>query len=168
MRITDLETDSKELHDRLVGPDSMERRHRIEGDLTKRFFEAGVADLVKKSVNVEVPDLKKSIRVPFAYQNGRFDLISPVQFDDPETISTKIGKSAIEGNLLYTNRDPVFGEMRLVVVANFEEQIENSTREFVKKTLNAHRVTVYSFEDLRPLVDDIKRSAVEHSSELID
>jgi hypothetical protein len=163
MRITDLEIDSKELQERLVGPDHLERKHRIERDLTRRLFEAGVTDLVKKSVNVEVRDLKKSIRVPYAYQNGRFNLISPVQFDDPESISTKIGKSAIEGELLYANCDPVFGEMRLVVVANFEDQIEDSTREFVKKTLNAHSVTVHSFEDLGPLVEDIRRSAAAHS-----
>ncbi|MGD0830952.1 MAG: DUF3037 domain-containing protein [Terracidiphilus sp.] len=164
VRITDLETVSKELQNRLVGPDLLERKHRIEGDLRKRFFEAGVVDLVQKSVNVEVPDLKKSIRVPYAYQNGRFNLISPVQFDDPETISSKIGKSAIEGQLLYSHLDPNFGEMRLVVVANFEEQIVDSTREFVKRTLIAHSVTVYSFEDLRPLVDDIRQSAAAHSS----
>ncbi len=165
MHIADLETDLNELHNRLVGSDRLERKHRIEADLTMRLFEAGVADLVKKSVNVEVPDLKKSIRVPYAYQNGRFNLISPVQFDDPETISTKIGKSAVEGHLLYTKRDPTYGDMRLVVVANYEEQIEDSVREFVKQTLNDHSVTVYSFEDLRPLVDDIKRSATAHSSQ---
>jgi len=165
MHITELETDLNELHNRLVGSDRLERKHRIETDLTMRLFEAGVADLVKKSVNVEVPVLKKSLRVPYAYQNGRFNLISPVQFDDPETISTKIGKSAVEGRLLYTQRDPTYGDMRLVVVANYEEQIDDSIREFVKQNLNDNNVTVYSFEDLRPLVDDIRRSAAAHSSQ---
>jgi len=163
MRITDLEADTNELFERLVGLEPTERRLRIDGYLTKSLFDAGVTDLVKKSVNVEIPDLKKSIRVPYAYQNGRFNLISPVHFDDPETISSKTGKSAIEGQLIYTNRDPTFGEMRLVVVANFERQIENTTREFVKRTLNEHRVTLYSFDDLSPLVDDIRRSAAAHS-----
>jgi hypothetical protein len=49
--------------------------------------------------------------------------------------------------------------MRLVVVADFDEKIETSTRNFVKKTFEEHNVLLYSFEDLSPLVEDIKRSA---------
>jgi hypothetical protein len=49
-----------------------------------------------------------------------------------------------------------------VVVANFDDQIESSTRDFVQKTLREHSVTLYSFEDLSPLMDDIKLSAVAH------
>jgi hypothetical protein len=162
MHVTDLEDDLNQLHNRLVGTYPPERKHRIDVDLKKRLFEAGVAELVKKSVNVRVPALKRSIRVPYAYQNGRFNLISPVQFDDTETISTKIGKSAIEGQLLFKNPDPVFGDMCLVVVASFEEKIEESTREFVEQTLIAHSVKVYSIEDLCPLMDDIRSSAAAH------
>jgi hypothetical protein len=164
MAITDLETDIAELHDRLVGCDPVERKRRINGSLTKKLFEAGVVNLVQKSVSVEISDFKKSIRAPYAYQNGRFNLISPVQFDpDSEAIFAKTGKSAIEGQLLYNKPDPMFGEMRLVVVANFDEQIEDSTRQVVKRILDEHRVTLYSFENLAPLVDDIKRSAASHS-----
>jgi hypothetical protein len=53
--------------------------------------------------------------------------------------------------------------MRLVVVANFDEQVETSTRDFVRKTFKEHDVILYSFEDLSPLVEDIKRSAEMHS-----
>jgi hypothetical protein len=160
MRITNLEADAIELQKRLVGPEPVESKCGVHGILKRRLFEAGVADLVEKSVNVEISDFKKSIRVPYAYQNGRLNLISPVQFDsDAETILTKTGKSAIEGQLLYSERHSTRGEMRLVVVANFDEQIEASTRDFVKKTFDEHDVTLYSFEDLGPLVEDIKRSA---------
>jgi len=164
MSITDLEANTLDLHKRLVGPELLEPKSRIDGYLTRRLFEAGVSDLVKKSVSVELPDIKKSIRVPYAYQNGRFNLISPVQFDaDAEAIFTKTGKNAIEGQLLFKKPHPTFGEMRLVVVANFDSKIEISTRKFVKKTFDEHSVTLYSFEDLNPLVEDIKRSAEVHS-----
>ena len=150
MRITNLEADAIELQKRLVGPEPVESKCGVHGILKRRLFEAGVADLVEKSVNVEISDFKKSIRVPYAYQNGRLNLISPVQFDsDAETILTKTGKSAIEGQLLYSERHSTRGEMRLVVVANFDEQIEASTRDFVKKTFDEH---------------DIKRSAEAHST----
>jgi len=165
MRITDPRTDINELYDRLVGRDHVERKRRINGDLTKRLSEAGVMDMVEKSVDVEIPEVKKSIRVPYGYQNGRFNLISPVQFDaDPEMIIGKTGKSAIEGQLLYKNRHPAFGEMQLVVVAGFDPQVEASTQDFVKRTLQEHNVELYSFENLGPLLNDIRRSAKAHSS----
>jgi len=164
MRITDLEADMIALHRRLVEPEPVETKLGVHGFLKRRLFEAGVAELVEKSVNVEISDFKKPIRVPYAYQNGRFNLISPVQFDaDAESIFTKTGKSAIEGQLLYNERHSTRGEMRLVVVANFDEQVEASTRDFVKKTFDEHSVTLYSFEDLSPLVEDIKRSAEMHN-----
>jgi hypothetical protein len=169
MHVDDLETDVKDLHRRLVGGDLVERRLRIDACLTQSLKDAGVVDMVRKSVKVQISEIKRSIRVPYGYQNGRFNLISPVQFDsDPEVIFSKTGRSAIEGQLLYEKPHPALGEMRLVVVANFDEQVENSAREFVKKTLTNHKVSLYSFEDLGPLMDDIRHSAAAHLSQNIE
>ena len=166
MRINDLEADTLELHDRLVGHDTLDRKRRIDGYLTEKFIEAGVVDLVQKSVSIEIPDFKQAIRVPYAYQNGRFNLISPVQFEpNPEALFAKTGPSAIEGQVLYDKRHPTYGELRLVVVAKFDAQVENAAREFVRNTFESHRVALYTFEDLGPLVDDIRRSATIHQME---
>jgi hypothetical protein len=163
VQIADLHASVRELYERLVGRDRGERKGRINGYLTKKLAEAGVMEMVERSVNVEIPEVKKSIRVPYGYQNGRFNLISPVQFEaDPKMIVTKTGKSAIEGQLLYGKQHPKFGKMRLVVVANFDAQIDSSIREFVSKTLDNHSVKVYSFENLSLLVDDIRDSAAAH------
>jgi len=163
VRVTDLRTDLDDLFVRLVDVGVVEPKRRINGYLTKKFKEAGVVEMVKRSINIELPEINKSIRVPYGYQNGRFNLIAPVQVDpNPETMMSKIGKSAIEGQLLYERPDPAFGEMRLVVVANFDEQIERSTREFLQKTLDDHFVKFYSFEDLSALMDDIRMSATTH------
>jgi hypothetical protein len=164
MRITDLETDVNNLFDRLVGEEHKERKRRVDTQLTDKLFEAGVVGLVKKSVIVEIPGFKQSIQVPYGYQNGRYNLISPVQFDsDQEAFLTKTGKNAIEGKLLYDTPDNTLGEMRLVVVANFDEQIESAARELVKTIFNQNNVTLYTFDNLDPLVDDIRRSAKAHS-----
>jgi hypothetical protein len=169
MRVCDIKADLERLFDQLVGKDSIERRHRVGGSLTRRLLDAGVTNLVKKSVDVEIPELKKSIRVPYAYQNGRFNLISPVQFDpDTDAILAKTGKNAIEGQLLYKERNSVYGEMRLVVVANFDQGIENSTRELVRKIFDEHSVALYSLDDLDPLVNDIRLSAANHSAQQTD
>jgi hypothetical protein len=163
MRIADIQADVKLLYDRLVGGDPIEPKRRIERYLTEKLIEAGVEGLVKKSVSVEIPDFSRAIRVPYGYQNGRFNLISPVQFEPKmDNILSRAGKSALEGELLYKNRHPDFGEMRLVVIANFADRVENSDREFVRKTFEEHMVKLHTFEDLNPLVDDIRRSAVAH------
>jgi hypothetical protein len=162
LRVADAQTDLKELFQRLVGVEATSKG-RVNGFLTKKLKEAGVVSLVKKSVEIEIPEIKRSIRVPYGYQNGRFNLITPVQFDsDPEAIISKTGKSAIEGKLLYEMPHSALGRMRLVVVANFDEQIESSTRNFVQKTLDDHFVKLYSFDDLGPLMKDIRLSATAH------
>jgi hypothetical protein len=164
MRISEIQQDVQNLFERLVGNDLADHKCRITSILKKKLMDAEVANLVSKTVSVEIPDFKRAIRVPYAYQNGRFNLISPVQFDPETDILAKTGKSAIEGKLLYEHPDPVYGDMRLVVVSNFEEGIEKSTREFVNKIFRENRVTVYSLENLDPLVEDIRRSAAEHST----
>jgi hypothetical protein len=164
MRISDIEHDVFALYKRLVGPDKRERKLRIATHLSQSFFDAGVADLVEKSVSVEIPDFDEPIRVPFGYQNGRFNLISPIQFKpDAEDILTKTGKSAIEGQLLYKNCDPRLGDMRLVVVAKFAEKNESSSEELVKRILDEHQVKLYTFANIAPLIEDIRKSAMQHS-----
>jgi Protein of unknown function (DUF3037) len=164
IRISEIEHDVLALYKRLVGPDRAERKPRIATHLSQRFFEAGVEGLVEKSVSVEIPDFDKPIRVPFGYQNGRFNLISPIQFrPDAEDILTKAGKSAIEGQLLYKNRDPKLGDMRLVVVAKFAEKNGPSSEGLVKRIFDEHQVKLYTFANIDPLVEDIKKSAMLHS-----
>lgn len=162
MRISEINQDVETLFERLVGEDPVHRKHRISRDLTAKLADAGVQDLVQRAVSVEIPDFKKSIRVPYAYQNGRFNLISPLQFDLETDLLAKTGKNAIEGKLLYDLPHPTFGKMKLVVVASFEESIERSTRELVTKIFEDNQVTVYSLEQLGPLVQDIKQSAAQH------
>lgn len=164
IRVITPQTSIRELYNRLVEDNQAEHKERIDVCLTRKFTEAGVLNLVKKPVAIEIPEIKATIRVPYGYQNGRFNLIEPVQFDtNPDIIIAKASKNAIEGQLLYSRRDPTLGNMRLVVVANFDREIENSTREFVKRTLANHDVKLYSFDDLNPLVDDIRLSAAAHS-----
>jgi hypothetical protein len=162
MQIASIDEAVKSLYLRLVGEEPVERRHRIARDLTKSLEDAGVAALVERFVSVEIPDFKRSVRVPYAYRNGRFNLISPLEFDPETDLLAKTGKSAIEGKLLYDRPDPKFGQMQLVVVANFDEEIERPTRELVEKIFLENKVKVYPIAELGPLVDDIRKSAAEH------
>jgi hypothetical protein len=165
VRIGDLQANADQLFRRLVGAD-FEPRRRVSRNLNARFLDAGVSSFVQKSVSIEISKMKKSIRVPYAYQNGRFNLITPVQFDsDAEAIIAKTGKSQFEGHLIRNEKHPSHGEMQLVVVANFDESIESSTREFVTNALRESSVTVYTFDNLDPLIEDIRHSAAAHTAD---
>jgi hypothetical protein len=108
---------------------------------------------------------QRGSRANLEYPNGRFNLISPIQFNpDQEDILTKAGKSAIEGQLLYQNPDPLLGDLRLVVIAMSAERNESSSRELIGKIFKEHHVGLHTFENMEPLLDDIKKSARLHSS----
>jgi hypothetical protein len=164
LKIGDIDQEVSALYRRLVERDRVARRPRISTYLSKKLIEAGVEGLVKKSISIEIPTFKQPIRVPYGYQNGRFNLISPIQFNpDREDILTKAGKSAIEGQLLYQNPDPLLGELRLVVIARFAERNGTSSRELIGKIFEEHQVSLHTFENMEPLLEDIKKSARLHS-----
>lgn len=168
VEISDLTEDTRRLYRELVETESIDRKDRVDVCLTNRLAAEGVIDLVRKSINVRLPGIGRSIRAPYGYQNGRFNLISPVQFEDSEFLIAKMGKSAIEGELLYEKSNPEFGEMRLVVVANFDNQIDSAARDLVVRTLKNHQVTTYLFDNLDPLMEDIRSSAALHRKERED
>jgi hypothetical protein len=164
LKMGDIDQEVSALYRRLVESERLAPRPRISTYLSKKLIEAGVEGLVKKSISIEIPRFKQPIRVPYGYQNGRFNLISPIQFNpDREDILAKAGKSAIEGQLLYENPDPLLGDLRLVVIARFAEQDDSSSREFVGKIFKEHHVGLHTFENIEPLVEDIKKAAGLHS-----
>jgi Protein of unknown function (DUF3037) len=165
LKIGDIDQEISALYRRLVEPETVARKPRIATYLSKKLIEAGVQGLVKKSISIEIPTFRQPIRVPYGYQNGRFNLISPIQFNpDREDILTKAGKSAIEGQLLYQNPDPHLGDLRLVVIARFADRDELSSRKLVAKIFAEHQVSLHTFDNIEPLVEDIRKSARLHSN----
>jgi hypothetical protein len=164
LKTADMNNEVDRLFERLVVSEGTSRRIRIDRQLGEKLSEYGVEGLVEKSVNVELPNISESIQVPFAYQNGRFNLIAPVQFSpDGRDLLSKTGERAIEGQLLYETPDPERGKLRLVVVAQFPPLFNDSREEYVKSVLEKHNVQVYNLENLEPLIQDIKKSASLHS-----
>ena len=164
LTIGDIDQEVSALYRRLVASKPVERRPRITTYLSRKLIEAGVEGLVEKSISIEIPDFKEPIRVPYGYQNGRFNLIAPIQFNpDREDILTKAGKSAIEGQLLYENPDPKHGDLRLVVIAKFADRNDSSAAERVRRIFDEHQVGLHTLENIEPLVEDIRNAARQHS-----
>jgi hypothetical protein len=163
LKIGKIQEDVSDIYRRLVEPEPIERRHRITTYLSRKFVEAGVEGLMQKSISIEVTAYKHPIRAPYGYQNGRFNLISPIQFNSEDDVLLTAGKSALGGRLLYENPDPERGPLRLIVVAKFADRSEDASRELVRKVFEEHEVCLHTFENIEPLVEDIKKSAETHS-----
>jgi hypothetical protein len=162
LKISNISDDLAHLFERLVG-ERPERKPLIQRYLGQRLSEAGVESLVQKGVSVDIPSFDQSIRVPFAYQNGRYNLITPVEFAvDVRDIFSKAGEKAIEGQELYQTPDPNLGELRLVVVAKFADETGVSARAKVGAILACHNVEMHTFDNMEPLVEDIRKAAVQH------
>ena len=162
LKISNVADDLAKLMDRLVG-EGQERKTLIQRYLGEKLAEAGVESFVQKKVSVNIPSFDQSIRVPYAYQNGRYNLISPVEFTaDVRDIFQKAGEKAIEGQELYEVADPQFGKLHLVVVAKFADETSQNARAKVRAIFDQHRVAMHNFDNIAPLVEDIRSAAIEH------
>jgi hypothetical protein len=162
MKVQDISSDLSSLMERLVeeGPDRKPRLQRILG---QKLVEAGVENLVQKQVTIDVPTFEQSIRVPYAYKNGRYNLITPVEFTaDVRDIFSKAGEKAIEGQELYETPDPKLGELHLVVVAKFADETLDHARLKVAQIFGQHHVDMHTFDNMTSLVEDIRKAAAEH------
>jgi hypothetical protein len=111
-------------------------------------------------VTVHPPALPKAFRAPFAYQNGRLNLIEPVQFEGqtPGAVFNRASVLAVEGELLEEYKDPQYGDLALVVVARFAPDQEQE-RTSAATVFEKHRVPMYTLGTLEPLIEDIRRHA---------
>ncbi|MBL8210869.1 MAG: DUF3037 domain-containing protein [Bryobacterales bacterium] len=166
-RPVDVEFDSlfhRLVHDR---PRSS-RAHAVTANLRSALKQQGVTRLLERQVTVTVPKLHRQIKAPYGYQNGRFNLILPEQFalSTDEQVLTKASRIAVEGQYLYEAPDPQRHELQLVLVANFAPA-QQQQLDAVQDIMARHRVHMYTFENLTPLVTDIRSSAVKHGIDTV-
>jgi hypothetical protein len=139
------------------------RKRRILSQFRSALEDAGVAQLVQTDLEIPLPNLSRSISVPFGYQNGLFNIIEPTRFDlpKPDENFEKACRRAIEGEALRDQSDPVLGRLGLTVVGKFgaDDELE---RKRVREILEPKGVRFYEFGKLAPLVDDIRHAAAMH------
>lgn len=161
--IKNLEADTERLFGELVAPQKVGRKKRIDKAFGDRLLEAGVRGLVDQSVQVRFPYFDEPLRAPYGYQNGRYNILSPIQFgSDSREVITKVGEKAVQGDLLFKNPDPIHGQLRLNVIAKFPDDLPSDARGLIEEVFGEHHVKLYSLDNLSPLLDDIREAAAEH------
>ena len=115
---------------------------------------------VRHNVSVGIPVLGETLTVPFAFQNGKLNLIEPHEFTQRrETdILREAFKTAVQGHLLYNHPDSELGALRLVVVAAFRDAAA-AHRQRVADVLREHDVTFYDEANLEDLTAQIEQTA---------
>jgi len=101
------------------------------------WWGAGIA----RDLSIHVPISNESLKVPYGYQNGRFNLIQPVTFQSKQPGYT-IGKAcrfAVEGRSLYSEPHPEYGDLELAVVGRFLSQPTDTSTD-VRRILTEHQV----------------------------
>lgn len=116
--------------------------------------------VLKRDLVVKVPVFGNELKVPYAYQNGRLNLIEAHEFNQQreQDIIRDVLTKAAQGNLIYKHPDPDAGERQLVVVASFGRAAVKH-RHQVETVLRDHHVTFVPDTELADLERQIAETA---------
>ncbi|WP_338661123.1 DUF3037 domain-containing protein [Pararoseomonas sp. SCSIO 73927] len=162
--------DSQALFDELVGADRRPvgrraaRGPRVGTRLREALRDRAVLPLVEEKVQVVVPALRTTMQVAFAYQNGRYNLVEPVDFSTRDDVmrQERTAWYALGGRSLFEEPDPQHGDRRLVVVARLPD--EPVASRMVSEMLQDNQVHCFPLSDegLDRLASEIRTHAALH------
>jgi len=166
IRVDDPEADLAALFCDIVGS---EPRRTTSGSLVRhvgdRLLKAGLEKKIERNVPVLVPVFGRPTTIPFAFQNGRFQLIQPVRFE-AEKVEQSLNTAcryAVEGRSLYEHRDAKLGDMKLVVVGKFRPK-DTETKEKVHRVLSESSVDLFPLRELDQLIEAIRAAKDLHAT----
>jgi hypothetical protein len=128
--------------------------------LDELFLSDRFAPLIQRDVTIHVPVLEREIEVPYAYQNGRLNLIQTQCFHQKSesAIIREACNTAVQGNLLSKHPLPGLGKCHLVVFASFGDADEE-VRQRIGTMLSEHHVDFYREDTMGSLADRILTTA---------
>ena len=160
MMVIDPQADLEALYLELVADPKKPLTVQAQIPLRKRLdavlMEQDVRRFIQRKIEVQVSTLKETMRVPYAFQNGRFNLIQPVEFKHQNEHGVRIAacKHAVEGQSLYRHRDAQLGELQLIVVADFTGAPQDSA-ELVTGIFKESEVRLITSDALPALKQEI-------------
>jgi Protein of unknown function (DUF3037) len=144
------------------------RRERIKTRLKRELQFQNVEELLEQPDPVVLPQ-GPTIRAPYAYQNGSYNLICPVSLrDSPDVAIREAGKYALEGHWLYESSREVAGSIakKLVIVGDLTGQNDDFSAA-VQDVMKRSNIGFYPIADLTPLADDIRRNIALHGEKTL-
>lgn len=160
VKVQDPEKELRELFREIVGePAKRTQKTSLKKLLREKFDLAGLENKVIANVTVDVPVTGQEIEIPFGFQNGRFNLISPVRFGaaDPQQSFRTACRFAVEGRSIYDHTDKELGNLQLVVVGQFRPNDDLSPK-LVRRVFAESAVKLNSADEIPTLIEDIRRT----------
>lgn len=152
IRVTEPEKQLNDLFAELVG-ESARRDSAVKDFLAKSLEQPSLESKLYKSIPITVPIDGRQLRIPYAFQNGRFNLIQPVGFQSEDPLRMAY-RYAVEGDSIYETEHDQFGKLQLVVVGSFRSQSDENKR-MVNRVLENYHVSLYSTDEVDKLVQKI-------------
>ena len=146
----------------LVGGRSKRRRAvPLSPELDDVFQNLQKEGRAQLNLTVEVPVVGRSLRIPYAYQNGCLNLVKPQRFSNEEGLATETAmRLAIEGDLLQRHTQPGETERKLIVVSFFTQNDRNGTiAARVSKLLGEYEVKTIGDDEISQFASQVVREA---------
>lgn len=162
IRVTEPEKQLNELFAELVGG-PVRREPAVQDRLKSTLEQPALEPKLYRSIPVTVPIDGRELQVPYAFQNGRFNLIQPVRFQSDNPLQTAY-KYAVEGDSIYETEHEDFGKLKLLVVGSFRSNSDEN-KAVVNRVLENHHVTLYAMDELDKLVEKILTTGKNRSDD---
>lgn len=171
VKVFDPDEDLGKLFDELVG--GLARRKPATAfppvELQQTFHKLQEQGRARLNWNIEIPIVRRDLRIPYAYRNGVWNLVRPKVFSNDERPA--IGQAqqlAVDGDLLRRHGADEAGEKRLVVLTAFETgenaaDLENRLVDLFRE----YEVTTVRQHDLPEFLKQVEQQAhpVEQQAE---
>jgi hypothetical protein len=167
MKVVDPDSDLQRLaQDYLVETAPKVTQRSLKKVVHEKFLKAGLERKIQTDIRLEVPVLRRTVEIPFGYQNGRFNLLSIVPFsarDTEQSVDTAC-KYAVEGKSLFESPHSELGSLQLCVLGQFKPNDEETPNR-VEAVLKAHDVKLYRSDRLARLIDEIQQTGKDLPAE---
>lgn len=161
MRVNDALADLQALYLELViqpqKPVSVQAAMTLRKRLNAVLGVEPLRPFLRRDLSIEVPTLKETVLVPYAYQNARLHLIRPASFSQKShaRVTTQACRIAVEGRSIFEHMHPNFGQMQLNIVAQFRPDDQEGPQR-VGDIFSEYRVRLYTPDNLDDLATEIE------------
>ena len=156
VKVFDPEQELENLYEELVGGKSLRRakaeKQELFPDLHDTFVRLNSQGRAQLDLRITVPVLERSLDVPYAFQNGRLNLVKPQRFSGQEGRSMDTAmRLALEGDLVKRHGTEEHRDARLIVLSSFAEpengalvsRIDSLFSEYGVETVAKDQVAVF-------------------------
>jgi hypothetical protein len=162
VKVFDPQQDLGSLFNELVGGRARSQaRTPVAPELDSVFHRLHDQGRARLDWEVNIPVVGRTLRVPYAYRNGDWNLVKPQRFSSIESsaINTAM-RLALEGDLLQRHSTDEEGAKRLIVVSLFREADDtHSLTNRVSELLDEYHVRTVKSEEIAQFIAQVECEA---------